>query len=117
VRAHTAIHAPGESGSQSDRRRVTTALSSIAEQTWRERAACGDPAVDRELFFTPDGWTNIPRGDREKAAASICATCPVAGECLEHALTAPEIYGVWGGVGEAARARLRRNRRYRERAS
>jgi WhiB family redox-sensing transcriptional regulator len=117
VRAHTATHTPGESGSQSDRKRVTTGRSPIADQTWRQRAACLDPAVDLGLFFTPDGWTNIPRRDREKAAAAICARCPVAGECLAHALTAPEIYGVWGGMGEDARKAMRRTRRYRERAS
>jgi WhiB family redox-sensing transcriptional regulator len=117
VAAHTATHAPHTPGSQHDRKRVVAALSPIAGQAWRERAACGDPAVDKELFFTPDGWTNIPRGDREAAAKAVCARCPVAGECLSHALRAPEYFGVWGGVGEAERAAMRRTRRYQERAS
>ena len=31
-------------------------------------------------------------------AKAICATCPVADECLQYALDAGETRGIWGGV-------------------
>src|SRR5690606_4128918 len=37
---------------------------------------------------------------REQAAKRICATCPVRTQCLTHALTYPEAYGIWGGLNE-----------------
>ncbi len=36
--------------------------------------------------------------------------CPVRAECLEHALTAPEEHGTWGGTSEPERRQLRRER-------
>lgn len=35
---------------------------------------------------------------RENQAKRICATCPVASECLDHALVVGERYGIWGGL-------------------
>lgn len=55
----------------------------------------------QHLFFPPPGSDG-------HAAKAICATCPVIAECLDYALSAGERHGVWGGLTEAERERLRR---------
>ncbi len=45
-------------------------------------------------------------------AKSICAQCPVVGECLAYALDHEELDGVWGGTsGEQRRGMLKARRR------
>jgi WhiB family redox-sensing transcriptional regulator len=68
---------------------------------WQLRGACRD--VDSSLFFHPEGERGPARSARETAAKSVCARCPVAEECLRHALAAREPYGVWGGTTEGER--------------
>lgn len=75
---------------------------------WQDAAACR--GEDIELFFGPDGERQPEREVRERKAKSICARCPVRGECLEYALGKPERYGVWGGMNEEERASERRRR-------
>lgn len=73
--------------------------------TWQQRAACiGEPP---ELWFPPSG-----RGEKldYSEAQRICDRCPVQPECLEHALTHNERYGMWGGHTERQRRRLQRQR-------
>ena len=71
--------------------------------TWRERGRCkgADPAV----FYPEDDE------DEGLEAKAICATCVVREACLEHAITAREKQGVWGGLDERERRRLVRQRR------
>jgi hypothetical protein len=57
--------------------------------------------TDPEAFF-PDTGVNVGQ------AKAICRACPVIDACREHALTAPERYGVWGGLSERERHALRR---------
>ena len=70
--------------------------------TWRDQAACLN--ADPESFF-PE------QGERNEAAKAVCATCPVTAECLQHALDNDERWGVWGGMSEHERQKLR-TRRY-----
>jgi WhiB family redox-sensing transcriptional regulator len=73
---------------------------------WALRGLCADPDVvpDPEVFF--------PKfGAKGTAAKRICHVCPVRRQCLEHALAAPEKYGVWGGTDEVERRKLIRQRR------
>lgn len=67
---------------------------------WREAAAC--IGVDDKIFF-PEAVRNS--GAHAKA---ICAGCPVRTTCLNHALDTGEEYGIWGGMGEDERRKLRR---------
>lgn len=70
---------------------------------WLMRAACR--GMDPELFHPH-------RGDGRGVlyAKDVCAECPVRPECLDHALSAPEHLGVWGGTTEKQRRRLRAQR-------
>jgi len=61
---------------------------------WRDRAACAD--TPKHLFFPAPG-------ESLKPAKAICATCPVRAECLDYALSQPEMRGVWGGTSERQR--------------
>ena len=66
--------------------------------TWKDRAAC--TTAEPELFFPEKGGTVRP-------AKAICADCPVAVECLDYALANDLRIGVWGGLSEQERRRLR----------
>lgn len=41
-----------------------------------------------------------------RKAQSICETCPVAMQCLEHALEKKILHGVWAGTSGRTRARI-----------
>lgn len=68
---------------------------------WQTRANC--LGVDPDLFF-PE------RGASTREAKSVCAGCEVKGDCLEYALVNGEKFGIWGGLSERERRRLRRQR-------
>jgi WhiB family transcriptional regulator, redox-sensing transcriptional regulator len=67
--------------------------------SWMDEALCAE--TDPEAFF-PE------RGGSTREAKRVCNGCPVRAECLEYALTNDERFGVWGGLSERERRRLRR---------
>jgi len=72
-----------------------------AHPEWWTFAECR--GVNPELFFPERG-----EGRAEGAAAkAVCALCKVREPCLEYALANGEKSGVWGGVSERDRRRLR----------
>lgn len=71
------------------------------ELTWRDYAAC--LGMDPDLFF-PE------RGESVAAAKEVCQDCPVRLTCLQYALDNNEKFGIWGGVSERERRRIRRAR-------
>jgi WhiB family redox-sensing transcriptional regulator len=70
--------------------------------SWHKAASCrsSDPAA---FFPAP--------GSSQRQAKQICADCGVRDVCLDHALTAPERYGIWGGLSERQRSRVLAARR------
>ena len=68
-------------------------------ESWQERALCAQ--TDPEAFFPEKGGST-------REAKKICAQCPVRAECLEYALAHDERFGIWGGLSERERRRLRR---------
>ncbi len=79
-------------------------VTSTANWDWQLRASCR--SMPDNAFFHPDGERGADRALREQQAKAVCAECPVRRECLAHALTAREPYGIWGGLGETERHRL-----------
>jgi len=71
---------------------------------WRNDAACRD--ADPELFF-PDREIRSAR-NQVKTAKLICRDCPVQATCLSWALDSGQESGIWGGLTEHERRRLRR---------
>jgi WhiB family transcriptional regulator, redox-sensing transcriptional regulator len=67
-------------------------------QPWYERAACLD--TDADCFFPEKGGST-------RAAKRICQTCTVQAECLDYALANDERFGIWGGLSERERRRLK----------
>ncbi|MEI7561166.1 MAG: WhiB family transcriptional regulator [Actinomycetes bacterium] len=77
---------------------------------WQVESACRD--LPSETFFHPDGERGPSRKNRIKNAKAICATCPVIKECLQHALTVQEPFGIWGGKSEEERAEILSARKF-----
>ncbi len=73
----------------------------LGDRTWQWQANC--MGVDPDLFF-PE------RGASTREAKAVCRGCVVAAECLEYALVNGEKFGIWGGLSERERRRLRRER-------
>ncbi len=69
------------------------------ELAWQERALCAE--TDPEAFFPEKGGST-------REAKKVCLSCEVRSECLEYALTHDERFGIWGGLSERERRRLRR---------
>lgn len=77
-----------------------TALRQVdADVDWTSRAECA--GMDASLFF-PE------RGEATKHAKATCARCPVLDQRRTYALAHREVHGIWGGLSERERRRLRR---------
>ena len=70
---------------------------------WRHRAACLDE--DPELFF-PIGNTGPALLQIEEAKA-VCRRCEVLDTCLRWAFDTGQDAGVWGGLSEDERRKVR----------
>ena len=73
--------------------------SEVAEDQWQERALCAQ--TDPEAFFPEKGGST-------REAKRICMGCEVRDECLDYALAHDERFGIWGGLSERERRRLKR---------
>jgi WhiB family redox-sensing transcriptional regulator len=88
---------PGPGGATSEA--GLTGGSDADEQGWQESALCAE--TDPEAFFPEKGGST-------REAKKICTGCEVRAECLEYALANDERFGIWGGLSERERRRLRR---------
>jgi len=66
---------------------------------WQERALCAQ--TDPEAFFPEKGGST-------REAKKVCVGCEVRAECLEYALENDERFGIWGGLSERERRKLKR---------
>ncbi len=66
---------------------------------WQEQALCAQ--TDPEAFFPEKGGST-------REAKRVCSSCDVRAECLSYALENDERFGIWGGLSERERRRLRR---------
>lgn len=71
-------------------------------EPWVADAVC--PKADPDAFFPAAGF-------KATGAKAVCAECPVRVECLEFALRTGERHGVWGGLSERERSKLKRSGR------
>jgi WhiB family transcriptional regulator, redox-sensing transcriptional regulator len=69
------------------------------ELSWQDRALCAQ--TDPEAFFPEKGGST-------REAKRVCRSCDVRTECLEYALQHDERFGIWGGLSERERRRLKR---------
>lgn len=73
--------------------------ASATNEQWQDRALCSQ--TDPEAFFPEKGGST-------REAKKICQRCSVRNECLEYALAHDERFGIWGGLSERERRRLKR---------
>jgi len=76
-------------------------MSLMADEVldWQERALCAQ--TDPEAFFPEKGGST-------REAKRVCLSCEVRVECLEYALENDERFGIWGGLSERERRRLKK---------
>lgn len=66
---------------------------------WQTDALCAQ--TDPEAFFPEKGGST-------RDAKRICTSCDVRDACLEYALQNDERFGIWGGLSERERRKLKR---------
>ena len=69
------------------------------DELWQEKALCAQ--TDPEAFFPEKGGST-------REAKRICQGCEVRDACLDYALAHDERFGIWGGLSERERRRLKR---------
>jgi WhiB family transcriptional regulator, redox-sensing transcriptional regulator len=69
------------------------------DRGWQSRALCAQ--TDPESFFPEKGGST-------REAKKICLNCEVKADCLSCALAHDERFGIWGGLSERERRRLKR---------
>lgn len=67
--------------------------------SWQEQALCAQ--TDPEAFFPEKGGST-------REAKKVCQECTVKTECLTYALGNDERFGIWGGLSERERRKLKR---------
>lgn len=77
----------------------------VSDPNWRQKGACTE--ADDPLFY-PTAAEDTRAGKVKIAEAKrICLYCPAIADCRMWGI-ANETWGVWGGLSEAERARLRK---------
>lgn len=71
----------------------------VEAASWQERALCAQ--TDPEAFFPEKGGST-------REAKRVCTSCEVRAECLEYALENDERFGIWGGLSERERRKLKK---------
>jgi len=66
---------------------------------WQTDSLCAQ--TDPEAFFPEKGGST-------RDAKKICTSCEVRTRCLEYALENDERFGIWGGLSERERRKLRK---------
>lgn len=66
---------------------------------WQADAICAQ--TDPEAFFPEKGGST-------RDAKRICSGCDVKQQCLEYALANDERFGIWGGLSERERRKLKK---------
>ena len=90
---------PAQSQPQPAAGQLQSSAASEAEYlSWQDDALCAQ--VDPELFF-PE------RGGSTRNAKGVCLSCEVRDDCLEYSLTNGESFGMWGGLSERQRKKLK----------
>jgi WhiB family transcriptional regulator, redox-sensing transcriptional regulator len=66
---------------------------------WQADALCAQ--TDPEAFFPEKGGST-------RDAKRICSGCDVKAQCLDYALANDERFGIWGGLSERERRKLKK---------
>jgi WhiB family transcriptional regulator, redox-sensing transcriptional regulator len=61
-----------------------------------------------DAYFVEKEDHNGP--EKIRIAKALCGDCPIKMKCLEYAVEAGEVHGIWGGLTTNERRKLTRNR-------
>ena len=100
--APAATYAPATSWNDVSWSEIAMGEDPVGEEGWRLDALCAE--TDPEAFFPEKGGST-------REAKRVCSGCEVRSECLEYALANDERFGIWGGLSERERRRVRLQRR------
>jgi WhiB family redox-sensing transcriptional regulator len=78
---------------------VIDIFSPVEPPEWQDSALCAQ--ADPEAWFPEKGGST-------REAKRICQGCEVKAECLDYALDHGEHFGIWGGLSEHERRKLKR---------
>jgi WhiB family redox-sensing transcriptional regulator len=78
---------------------VRTGIDDDNPLAWQSDSLCAQ--TDPEAFFPEKGGST-------RDAKKICGSCEVRNQCLEYALQNDERFGIWGGLSERERRKLRK---------
>ena len=82
------------------RRSTSDEADDDGQLAWQADALCAQ--TDPEAFFPEKGGST-------RDAKRICEGCDVRAQCLDYALQNDERFGIWGGLSERERRKLRRS--------
>ncbi|AHH98226.1 WhiB family transcriptional regulator [Kutzneria albida] len=77
-------------------------FDALRKEEWQDYGVCNQ--TDPECFFPEKGGST-------REAKRICQGCEVRSECLEYALVHGERFGIWGGLSERERRKLKAQQR------
>jgi WhiB family redox-sensing transcriptional regulator len=69
------------------------------EPAWQDFSLCAE--TDPEAFFPEKGGST-------REAKKVCRACPVKSDCLDYALETDQKFGIWGGMSERERRKVKR---------
>lgn len=72
---------------------------SRSELDWQDLALCAQ--IDSELFFPEKGCSTTE-------AKKVCFSCDARDDCRDYAVANDERFGVWGGLSERERRRMKK---------
>lgn len=79
---------------------MTHTLLASTDPDWMLEGLCAQ--TDPEAWFPEKGGSS-------REAKRVCGTCDVSTECLAYALTNDERFGIWGGLSERERRKLKKD--------
>ena len=82
---------------------LSAAVLALASEDYSWKSAGSCVGSDPNMFF-PE------RGESTEEAKAVCEGCEIRVQCLEFALANGEKYGIWGGMSERQRRKIRRQR-------
>jgi len=73
----------------------------VTRPNWVDYAAC--KGMDPNIFFPERGASTEP-------ARNVCSNCTVRIQCAQYAIDNADRHGIWGGLSEKKRRKIRMGR-------
>lgn len=80
--------------------------SSVGDENWETEGLCRNGGYDPDLWFPHPTDITV-----RNLAQRVCYRCPVIMECRTTALIRGEKNGIWGGLTETQRKKMRKRER------